>query len=202
MPTADYLSEEFAKLKDEELIARLRSGELTDVASNTARRELTKRGLDIAQALTQPALATAPSDSSSAFNRILKRILRFPVRAVLGVEPLWTVIVFGPGFVYLVFELFRFGLVRLLLPLRPPPPYVLPLAYAGITLIALAMIWFAVALWRSARQLESNSWRIVVRVLAIVVASDIVWATPGRVSLVQQYFAAPPGGVMDSLPKS
>ena len=131
------------------------------------------------------------------------RILRFPVRAVLGVEPLWAVVVYGTVFVFLLFQLvFRYGLLWLLQSPLPRSSYILPLAYGEIALVALAMIWFAVALWRSATQLKSSLWRVVVRALAILIAADIVFATPGRVSLLQQYLGSPPtGSVMDSRPK-
>jgi hypothetical protein len=96
MPTTDQPSEEFGELADEELIDRLRSGNLTEIASDTIRRELATRGVDLACALAQPAQGTVSPPRISAsvirkFAGILARVLRFPRRAVLGVEPLWAV---------------------------------------------------------------------------------------------------------------
>jgi len=206
MPTADSISGEFAKLTDEELIARLRSGDLTQIALDAAHRELAERGIDVARVLAQPArVPVSPSGASSALARcigILTRILGFPVRAVLGLEPPWAVIVFGVVFVYLVFQSIRYGLVQLFLSVHPPPPYFLSVAYAGTALIALAMAWFALALWRGAKQAKAGFWRLVVRILAAVSAVNTVFATLRLVPLMQEYFSSPPGSVMDTLPKS
>jgi hypothetical protein len=118
-------------------------------------------------------------------------------------EPLWAVIVFGAIFVYLVIQLFKYGLYqwwRFLFD-HPAPQYALPVGYVGPVLVALAMAWFAVALWRSAKRAKSRMWKVAVRLVAVLVAVDVVFATVNSVNLVQTYLASKSDTVMDSLPK-
>lgn len=203
MPPTDQLGEEFARLTDEELIDRLRSGYLTKVAADIIRRELSTRGVDLALALAQSAEATVSPRRISAsiftkFVALLARALRFPLRAVLGVEPLWVVIVFGAAFVFLLFKLTVYGLVQFL-DLHPMPPYVLPIAYAATALTALAQAWYALALWGSAGRAKTIFWKIAVRILAALIALYAVLGTPGRIGVMQKYFSSPPSSVMGSL---
>jgi hypothetical protein len=60
MPTNDQFSEEVVSLADEELIDRLRSGNLTEVAADIVRQELAARDMDVASALAQPAQGAPP----------------------------------------------------------------------------------------------------------------------------------------------
>src|SRR5262245_10016733 len=118
MATTDQLSEEFGTLADEELVERLRSGSLTEIASDIARRELAQRGIDVDSALAESPQVPVqlPRISASTLRRavgILSRILRFPWRAVLGVEPLWAVVLFGAALLYLWYRLIVYGLTDL-----------------------------------------------------------------------------------------
>jgi hypothetical protein len=130
----------------------------------------------------------------------LRRVLSFPLRAALGVEPLWAVIVFGSALLFLLFKLIRYGLDPFLA-VWPRPPYALAIAYAAIALIAVAMAWFAFALWRTAGRAKSLFWKISVRVLALLVALYTVLGPLTGMRVVQQYFGSPPASVMDSVPK-
>jgi len=205
MLTNDKLSEEFASLADEELLDRLRSGNLTDAATIVARRELAARDIDVERALAQPPPNISPSPRISAVARarfagLLARVLRFPLRAVLGLEPPWVVFVFGGTLLFLLFKLIQYGLVQLYL-VRPIPPYALPTAYGATVLISLAMGWFALALWCSARRLKSSFWKMVVRVFAVVFAMNGVLGTLNLVRLMQDNFSPPRASVMDLAPK-
>ena len=205
MPTNDQVSEEVVSLADEELIDHLRSGNLTEVAADIVRQELAARDIDVASALAQSAQGAPPPLRISVATRgrfvaFLGRASRFPLRAVLGAEPLWAVIVFGGILFFLLFKLIVYGLTQLLA-VRPMPPYALPLAYAAMALIALAMTWFALGLWRSARRAKSSFWKIAGRVLAVLVALNAVFGTLGGMRVMQKYFNSPPASVMDSIPK-
>lgn len=52
--TRQSLSEQFQWLNDDELLARFRSGELTELAKNVAGEELQRRGLDISESAVEP----------------------------------------------------------------------------------------------------------------------------------------------------
>jgi hypothetical protein len=204
---ADYLSDEFGRLADQELIDHLRSGDLTQTASDIACEELARRGVDVATVLMQPTQGSVlpPQPDASALSKcitILSRLLCFPVRAIFGAEPLWAVIAVGVGFLYLLDRLLVYGAFTQFLRLRPMPAYALPFAYGGVALIALAMAWFAVALWRTATRVKSKFWTVAVRVLAILLAVDAVLATPRRVTLIEHFSSQPgSGSVMDTVPK-
>jgi len=206
MPTIDQLSEEFSRLADEELIDRLRSGSLTAMGTDAAREELAARGVDLMHALAQPPHAYASRRRVSGFTRrtvlrILARVLRFPLRAFLGVEPLWAVLVFGAAILYLLSNLMAYGFGQFL-GVEPVPPYVLPMGYLATGLMAFVTAWFAAGLWRSARRAKSGFWRILVRLLAVLVGLYAVNGILVRTSIMQQYFGSPPlSSVMDSLPK-
>jgi hypothetical protein len=205
MLTNDHLSEEFSSLADEELLDRLRSGNLTDAATIIARRELAARDIDVERALAQPARNISPSPHISVVPRTrfaasLARVLRFPLWAVLGLERPWVVFVFGGTLLFLLFRLIQYGLVQLYL-VRPIPPYALPTAYGATVLISLAMGWLALALWRSARRVQSSFWKIAVRVFAVLFAVNGVFGTLNLVRLVQENFSPPPASVMDLAPK-
>jgi len=206
MAAPDQLGQEFETLADEELIERLRSGDLTQIASDTARRELAKRGVDVDRALVEsPSVPVQLAVSATTLQRvrraigILTRILRFPWRAVLGVEPPWIVVLFGAALLYLWFRLIVYGLTETLL-LHPRRPHALPIAYAAAGLMALGMVWYALAIWRSAKRVKSRFWRISVRVLATLVAVNTVFATLNLIGVMQQHFTPEPASVMDSLP--
>ena len=206
MAAPDQLGQEFETLADEELIERLRSGDLTQIASDTARRELAKRGVDVDRALVEsPSVPVQLAVSATTLQRvrraigILTRILRFPWRAVLGVEPPWIVVLFGAALLYLWFRLIVYGLTETLL-LHPRRPHALPIAYAAAGLMALGMVWYALAIWRSAKRVKSRFWRISVRVLATLVALNTVFATLNLIGVMQQHFTPEPASVMDSLP--
>ena len=205
MPTIDQLSEEFSTLTDEELIDRLRSGTLTEMATDAVRRELAARGVDLRQALAQPPEAFASRRRVSGFAvrtvlGTLARVLRFPLRALLGVEPLWAVVVSGAAVLYLLSKLMAYGFGQFV-GAAPIPPYVLPLGYVATGLTALVTAWFAAALWRSAPRAKSGFWKIAVRLLAVLVGLYAVNGILVRTSVMQQYFGSPPASVMDSVSK-
>jgi len=76
MAAPDQLGQEFETLADEELIERLRSGDLTQIASDTARRELAKRGVDVDRALVEPPSVPVqiPRVSATTLQRVRRGI--------------------------------------------------------------------------------------------------------------------------------
>jgi hypothetical protein len=67
--------------------------------------------------------------------------------------------------------------------------------------MALVTVWFAAALWRSARRAKHGFWKIAVRLLAILIGLYALNGILVRMSTMQHYFGGPPSSVMDSLPK-
>ena len=166
---------------------------------------LAARGADLTRALAQPRQAWASRRRISGFRlrtvlRILARVLRFPLRALLGVEPLWAVVVFGAAVLYLLSNLMAYGFSQFL-GVAPMPPYVLPMGYVATGLMASVTLWFAAALWRSAPRAKSGLWKIAVRLLAILIGLYALNGILVRMSTMQHYFGGPPSSVMDSLPK-
>ena len=205
MPSPNDIREEVSRLADEEFIARLRSGYLTEIASEIVCRELAGRGVDLSQVLAQPVKVTVVHGRIRAFRSpkltaIPRRVLRFPLRAALGVEPLWVVVLFGAASVVVLFRLLAYGLVQLI-DLRPMPGYVLPLAYTATAVMAFALAWYGVALWRSASRVKSMLWKGLVRILAVLVAIYAVLGTVDRVQVMQKYFSPPQSSIMDSTSK-
>jgi hypothetical protein len=76
-----------------------------------------------------------------------------------------------------------------LLVLSPAPWYVLPTAYIGLTVLALVLAWWGIALWRAGGRAGNIVWMIFARVGALISA---FWATFGCMAaagVVQEYVA-------------
>jgi len=201
MSDADELKEHAAILCDEELIARLRSGSLTETATAITREELLARGIDVELALNRAAPAPTPEFKFhlrgwGTVYAVLRRVLRFPWRAVLGVESLWAVGIFGALIVYLVFRGMMYGLTELLM-INPSPPHALLIAYAGLAVYQACVGWWGVALWRTATRTRSPVWRNVARLLAVVLALQVILGTIRASAVLQEHFSPKEGSVMD-----
>jgi hypothetical protein len=207
MPTETDLSELFAELADEELLARLRSGSLTEGAAAVVRRELAARGIAAEQALSElPAESQTPSRAIATARDILgflsTRVLCFPLRAVQGVEPLWAVFVFGLLILAGVFKLSFFGLQYLLFPLRAGSN-ALMVSYVLLAAYALTAVWLGAALWRTARRNKSSGWSLVARTFAVLVVLNCVWGSIAAARFIDSQLKQPQAegpSVMDSLP--
>lgn len=201
MSTNEELREHFANLSDEELLRLLRAQVLTETASAVAREELAGRGTDAAPALALPVPPppthfSLPRHALKRVGAASRRMLRFPWRAILGVEPLWTVIVFGALGVLIAFDVLLHALVRLLM-MRPLPPHALLLGYAGLAVHALSVGWWGVALWRTAGRNRSSVWSVFARVLAALCAIQVVTGPISGAKSLKEYLPAPESSVMD-----
>jgi hypothetical protein len=201
MPSEAELREHFGNLSERELLRLLRSQSLTENASVIAREELIARGVDVAHAAALPA-ERDPSEWPflpqvvKPVWTVLRRGLRFPIRAILGVEPLWAVIVFGALGVLLFSRVMIRALSTLVLT-SPLPPYALQMGYAILALQALVVGWWAVALWSSAARTRSRGWRIVVRLFAVLCAVQAVSGPMNGVRVLREYIPVPESSVMD-----
>ncbi|WP_127997188.1 hypothetical protein [Piscinibacter defluvii] len=150
MPSGDDLKFHFSRLTDDELGIQLVEERLTEEANQVAREELASRGVAV-----EEAISNARSVREQAMSRVrvqqqersasLRCVLRFPIRAILGVESPWLVLVVG---LVLAYPLYRFTVsaIGALVLQRPLPSYALPLSYAVLAIFELASLWFAVAL--------------------------------------------------------
>jgi hypothetical protein len=200
MPTREGLIKDAALLSDEELVNRLRGGGLTDLAAEVARRELVARGINVERALSEApqassrAVPPAIAAAISAAGPILRRGWRFPLRAALGVEPLWAVVVFGGAVVFVLWKLIPWGITEFLY-MRPDLPYRLPIAYAALGIFSLAVAWWGVALWRTGGRANALVWRILARIAAVLCAITAISGAVGGARLVQDEFSKQLGGV-------
>jgi len=201
MRNESELRDHFVNLSDEELLRLLRTRSLTDSASAVAREELASRGIDFAGALTTPT-GTPPSRIFPPLHVLrslwsaLRRALRFPWRAILGVEPLWAVVIFGAFGVVLLFGAVVHALARLVV-MRPLLPYALQLGYAGLAIQGLSVGWWGIALWRTAGRTRSSAWRICARLLAALCAVQAVLGPMSGARLLKAYIPTPSASVMD-----
>ena len=115
------------------------------------------------------------------------RILRFPLRAVLGVEPLWVVIVFGGFLLFGLYKLMLLGVVELWT-LSPRPPYALPAAYAAVALFGVAIAWLAISLWTTPGGAGLVA-KVAARTIAGLLALSVVFGIPGVIQVVERNFA-------------
>jgi len=203
MATRSQLMAHAAALSDEELIERLRSGILTETAQEITREELAARGVDVARAVaSRPPAEPQPDGLTQArgvLAPMLRRVTRFPLRAFLGLEPLWAVIVFGGAAVYLVFRSIVYLIGGLGADL-PAPAYAMPASYALLLVHALALAWLAVSLWRTGGRSRSLIWNLAARSLALLCAFAIL-GTSGAVRVTQEYLSPAPKSVMDVAPQ-
>lgn len=204
MPTRGQLSEDAAALSDEELINRLRGGGLTGLAAEATRRELVARGIDVEHELSKApqassrAVPPAIAITVSVAGRILRRAWRFPLRAALGVEPLWAVVVFGGAVVFVIWKLIPWGITEFLY-MHPDLPYRLPIAYAALGIFALAVAWWGVALWRTGGRANASVWTILARIAAVLCAITAIWGPISGARVVQDEFSKQQGGLVDPL---
>jgi hypothetical protein len=140
-----------------------------------------------------------PAIGHTSLYRFVIRVLKFPLRAFLGVEPLWVVLVIGSALVFVVFKLMIYVLAQLLLA-RPMPPHALPIAYVALGCYALALAWLGVALWRAADRTKSRPLKILSRGVALLCALYAVSGTINAVHVTQRYAASAPTSVMDDAP--
>lgn len=189
----EHLSDYLARLADEELVTRLRSVDLTDYASEMMRRELEQRGIDVVYALAHPAPPFHQSENRvglyiKRLRPIFRRLIRFPLRTLLGIEPPLVVIFVGGGLVYATYRLVIYGLSHITLSLKNHPLAV-PLSYVEIALFVLVQVWFSVSLWRCSRRIDFMLLRLVVKFLSLLFIFPIVFGTSGLVHVVDQYLS-------------
>jgi hypothetical protein len=123
-------------------------------------------------------------------------VLRFPWMAVLGAEPLWAVGVFGALIVYLLYRAMMRGFGELLMA-SPSPSRALLIAYAGLAIYQVCVAWWGVALWRTGTRTRSRVWRNLARLLAAVLAVQVIWGTVGAAAVLQEHFSPTGESVMD-----
>ena len=182
-----------ARLADEELVNQLRRGDLTDYASEMAHSELERRGIDVVYALSHLACPSHQSESQTSIyverlRPLFRRIIRFPLRTLLGVEPPLLVIFFGSGLVYATYKLVIYGLSHIALDLKNHP-IAAPLSYVEIAVFVLVQVWFAISLWRCARRTDFMLLRFVVKFLALLFIFPIIFGTSGLAHVVNQYLS-------------
>ena len=179
----------------------MRRAVLTEAAAEVAREELSTRGVD-----PERIFADAPPPEARRRTLIiglapvrsaLIRIVRFPLRAVLGVESPLAVLLGGGALAFLAFRFTIWAAVQLYM-IRPTPPYALPLGYAAIAVYALVIVWLAVALWRTGARVKARVWRLFLRAAAVVCALHGVLGTFNGAQLMKAEFAGTPQSVMDA----
>ena len=202
MPTPEQLAGEYAQYSDEYLVDYLKRGVLTEVAAQVARRELSTRGVDLERRLAEPEPVAPPSwiarcTAATEVRATLARIARFPLRAVLALEPFWVVLIAGGAIDWLVRRLMIRG-TGLLLVLDPLPAYALPLGYGALAIRMLVAAWFVIALWRSAARLRSPILRVAGVGFAILCAISSVRFMIRGADAVHLFLAPPAASVMDT----
>lgn len=204
MPTAEQLANDYAQYSDEFLVDNLRRGVLTEVAADAARRELAARGIDADARLAEPQPAAGGDPiarfvSGAAVGTALARAARFPLRAVLGLEPFWLVLLVGVTLDFLYGRIvLRWGIAQLV-GMEPVPDYGLPLGYGALVIRALLATGVVVALWRCAGRLQWRLLRVAALCCAVLYASYVLRGTVLLAHGIGDFLAAPPGStsVMD-----
>lgn len=162
MPESDYLKEYFAQLSDDELLAQVVEERLTEEAAPWARKELASRGIAVDEAAArvrekQSREALQERELGRKRHEVLRRMLRFPLRAALGVEAPWPVLFSGAAIAYLSYRAMVAVAIRLL-GQRPVPAYALAASFAALIVFEAICAWFVVSLWRCAPRAGSG-WR-------------------------------------------
>ena len=207
MTNETQLSALVADLADEELLRRLHSGSLTAMAADVVQRELSSRGISAlpsadARVVPAPHAQRRAAAEPRRFRSILTRVLFFPLRAVQGTAPLWSVFVFGLLVLAAVFASCIAAVQHLLFPLRVTQD-VLNLADALMGLYALTAVWFGVALWRTGSRSPSQGVRVAMRIVAAVLAVNCVLGALSAARFAQNRLLPDYDGpsIMDSAPR-
>ncbi len=120
--------------------------------------------------------------------------LRFPLRAVLGLEALWKTVLFGSIALVVVYKLVIAGSAELA-GLRPIPGYALPVGYFLLLILFLAQAWFSVALWRSAGRLADDSWKMFIRLFVLLAAATFMAGDINAMSVLDQFLSPSQGAL-------
>jgi hypothetical protein len=160
MAPTDDLKGLFAGLTDEELVAQLAEGRLAEQASVLAREELVSRGANVDLAVSKVRAAQElESKQTHQLHRerwtALRRIVRFPLGALLGVESPWLVLLAGAIALYLLYR-GTFAVIAAPVLQRPLPSYALPISYITLAIFQFCFVWLAVSLWRCARRSDRS----------------------------------------------
>jgi hypothetical protein len=195
------LREHFSALSDEELVRLLNADSLVHAAAAIAREELAGRHVDIL-AIQAPSVESVPSrlsrDLLKPIAAVLRRCIRFPMRAALGREPLWAVFVFGGAAVAATFSLMTHSFAAVAT-MNPVSRYtVLVVGYSGMAMHGISIAWWGVALWRSGGHTRSRILRGMARVLAVICALQAILGPIGGAAFLSKYdTSAGRGSVME-----
>lgn len=148
----------------------------------------------------QASLSATDSDAiavTTARGTWPARVLRFPLRAALGLESIWIVLLVGALFDFATYK-FTVGSLAKFLGSHPVPAYVVPIGYAGASIHALIVVWLSIAFWQTARRARSLFWRMSVSALAMILAVWGIWGALAGVRVVDHYFSQEPASVFES----
>ena len=191
MPSREALVEDARSLSDQVLVERLQGEGLTNVAAEVTRAELSARGIDPDRALTEPRSSPPAPAQFSRINAervrtILRRVLRFPYRAALGVEPLWAVALCGGALAFVTWKLVAWGIFQIL-GMHPIPPYARALSYSALGLYALVVAWWGISFWLTAGRTKAFGWALLGRIAALLCAGAATFGTLAAARIVNEF---------------
>jgi hypothetical protein len=192
MHAGESLSDHVSRLADNEVIALIREGGLTEAAAGVYQQEAVARGIDLENAIleeseTESSLQRLLRTSFAGAYTLLHRGYRFPLRAALGLEATWKVLVFGGGTLFLLYKAILRCLM-LLLEVQPIPSFAFSLACLAFTVFILCELWFCLALWMSARRLSLTPSRFALRALVLLLAFGTTRSIPNVIELLEYTF--------------
>jgi hypothetical protein len=119
----------------------------------------------------------------------LNRIFRFPIRAILGLEPFLLILPIGCAILYLIYKGVAVGLGRLA-DVYPPPSYALPFSYFVFALFVLVQVWFFISLWSSAGRIKAGLVKMLVRLLVLVAVAYLGLGDFNATQVINNTFAS------------
>jgi hypothetical protein len=190
VPPTENLKSHLSQLADEELLAQLADERLTNEAARLARAELASRGAAIeqgvARARTEREHAAIEKRAVHDKRRTaIRRVVRFPLRALLGIESPWMVLAIGIPIVYLLYRASVAAISSLVLQ-HPLPGYALPLSYVALAIFESACLWLAVSLLRCAPKAGKTFVVWFLRALGVFLLIGTINSVFNLVPVIQQ----------------
>ena len=179
-----------ARLTDEELAAQIYDQRLTEAGTLLAREELASRGVNAEQAMerliaTRREAELEIRERQEKWATVLRRLVRFPVRTLLGLESPWLVLLVGVIAVYPLW-LGTAAYITSLVLTRPLPSSALTSSYAALFLFDVVLAWLAISFWRCAPRPGVRLVGWFFRLLAALMASFIVSSLTSVLPLIKE----------------
>lgn len=197
MLNIEELKQTFSEITDEELVSRIRSGNLTGTAHEVALNEIETRKIELSQFELKTPSPSKHLEIFSTIKPVLSQAMRFPINAILGKASLFKVAIFAFILAFITNKLLLLFIYKFVL-VGSVDSYASPILYILIAFRFLIFTYLSIALWRSAYNTKFNILTIAAFGFSALFAIFVLWSTHNTLSILEQYKPINSNRVMDN----